>query len=114
LKFIRPRLLAGSVVSAAIVLTAATATMAPAAHASTRLGGISVQGACNNQWQESTAVLIANNVFGWRCKYQEGLGGGEVYYGSINLNQQCVYQYGNGAYAAYSDYNNPYSWSCYR
>jgi len=111
LMFIRRRLLAGSLASAAIAMAAATATMTPAAHASTRLGGVSVAGACANQWQDSTVALIANNVFGWKCQYWSTLG--PVYEG-INLTLQCSVQYGSGAYAAYSNYNNPYSWSCYR
>ena len=86
------------------------AVTAPA-HAASRLGGVSVAGACFNQWPGSEVVLLNHNVFGWKCRFWSSLG--PVYYG-VDLTQQCVAQYGSRAYAAYSDYNNPYSWSCYR
>jgi hypothetical protein len=90
-------------------LTFATATPAQAA---TQLGGVSVQGACNVQYPGTSAVVVANNVFGWRCRTYWS--GGPVDYSNINLSQQCRAQYGNGAYASYLDYNNAYSWRCYR
>jgi len=35
-----------------------------------RLGGVSVYGACQNQWPGFWQVaLIANNVYGWKCQF---------------------------------------------
>jgi hypothetical protein len=87
------------------------AAVSTPAQAATRLGGVSVAGACFNQWPGSEVALTSNNVFGWKCRFWGSQG--PLYFG-INLTQQCGVQYGGGAYAAYSNYNNPYSWSCYR
>ena len=32
----------------------------------------------------------------------------------IHMNDACRFQYGSGAWAAYDDWDDPYSWSCYR
>ena len=75
-------------------------------------------GACSNQlWiapSATRAVLVANNVTGWRCEYVGGVISWIWYTYNINLNQQCTVQYGPGAYARYTNYSNPYSWGCYR
>jgi hypothetical protein len=90
----------------------------PAHAAPTNLGGVSVVGACINQLNiapsAARAVLIANNISGWRCRYVGGVISVTYTWYNINLNSQCVVQYGNGAYASYSNFNDPYSWRCYR
>lgn len=72
------------------------------------LGGIDVQAACSHQFAGSKAVVANNNVYGWVCVSQDGAVHG------VNLNKQCAVQYGNGASATYSDFKNPYSWTCRR
>lgn len=68
-------------------------------------------GACANQWPGYWKVALINNtVYGWKCQFNSSLG--PVYEG-VNLNQQCNYQYGTST-AKYTNYNNPYSWGCYR
>lgn len=96
----------------AIAAAAVTVGVASSASAATRLGGVSVQQACNAQYPGTTAVVVANNVYGWRCKTYWS--GGPVYYTGIDLSRQCRAQYGSRAYANYTNYNNPYSWGCYR
>ena len=32
----------------------------------------------------------------------------------LNLNTECRREYGSLAHAAYDDFNNPYSWYCYK
>jgi hypothetical protein len=82
------------------------------AHAATRLGGVSMYSACVNQQPGSELALIANNAVSWKCRFWSSLG--PVYFG-IDVNKQCKKEYNNtNAYGAYSDYNNPYSWSCYK
>jgi hypothetical protein len=81
------------------------------AHA-VELGGVSIQGACNAQFPGTTADVVQNNVYGWRCKTYWS--GGPVYYSGIDLSRQCRAQYGSSASANYTNYNDPYSWRCYR
>ena len=83
------------------------------ASAASRLGGISVYSACEDQYPGSYAYrvfLVENNVFGWRCSFGNAPAGGA----GLDLNRQCRKQYGKPAYARYDDYNNPYSWYCSR
>jgi hypothetical protein len=94
-----------------LVGVASVVLSAVPAHAATRLGGVSMAAACQNQWPGSEVALIANNAVSWKCRFWSSLG--PVYYG-IDTSKQCRVQYGSSAYAAYSNYNDPYSWSCYR
>lgn len=98
----------------ALCITAASLVLGVAApaHATTELGSVSVQQACNVQFPGTTAVVVENNVYGWRCRIYWS--GGPVYYSGIDLSRQCRAQYGSSAYARYLDVNNPYSWRCYR
>lgn len=82
------------------------------AQAATDLGGVSVEAACDNQrGVATTARLVVNNVYGWRCALY--LGGTTGYY-SVDIARECRRVHGSSAYAAYSNYNNPYSWRCKR
>jgi len=93
------------------VFASLLAVAAPA-QAATDLGGVSVWSGCNAQWPGSETALIANNVYGWKCRFWSTLG--PVYF-DVDLSKQCKAQYNNTkAYAAYNDYNNPYSWRCRR
>jgi hypothetical protein len=100
---------------ASTILTAIAGTtmIAGPAYAATRLGGIDMQAACNNQYpgQGRLARVLTNNVYGWKCV----TGSVPVAPGDISTWQQCQVQYGanRGVYSKYADYNNPYSWSCY-
>jgi hypothetical protein len=75
--------------------------------AAMRRGGIDMNAACSRQYPGSSAVLLEQNAFGWRC------------YGSavirVDMNQACRDQYDNGsAFASYNnDFESPYSWACY-
>jgi hypothetical protein len=73
-------------------------------------GGIDINRWCQviSQGTER-AVLISNNVYGWRCQY--------TWYGlklySIDLNAACRYEYNrSNATAHFYNYSNPYSWYC--
>jgi hypothetical protein len=97
---------------AAIALALGVGGVATApAHASAMLGGVNVTRACTIQ-HLTGADLVAWNVYGWRCIYHGAYI--TVNWGGVNLNQECASEYGSGAYAGYLDYNNPYSWRCYR
>jgi hypothetical protein len=94
-----------------VVSLAPTMLFALPAHAASRLGGVSMAGACQNQWPGSDVVLLNNTVYGWKCRFWSSLG---PTYWDINVTKQCNDQYHkSNAYGAFSDYNNPYSWSCY-
>lgn len=103
--------IASSAIATATVAAGLTLGVTTQAHAA-ELGGVSVQGACNNQYPGTTAVVVANNVYGWRCRTYWS--GGQVDYSGIDLSRQCRAQYGSGASANYLNYNDPYSWRCYR
>jgi hypothetical protein len=82
------------------------------AQAATNLGGVSVEAACDNQrGAATTARLMRHDVHGWFCALY--IGGGVHYY-DVNLSQECRRVHGSSAYAAYLNYNDPYSWRCYR
>ncbi len=83
-------------------------------HAATYLGGVSVQAACDNQYGPgSTATVLQWNVMGWRCVFH---GGWNAYTPGVDLTKQCKREYKRytGVYANYTNFNNPYSWGCYR
>ena len=73
-------------------------------------GGINIDAWCKALYMgQSRAVLVANNVYGWRCQY--------LWYGlkrdGIDLNAACRYQYNRStATAHFYNYSNPYSWYC--
>lgn len=76
------------------------------------LGGVSIDRACYYQNGPGySVVLVSNNVTGWRCRYHGGWNFVDM---SVNLNQECRREYGNGAYATYLNFYNPYSWRCAR
>jgi hypothetical protein len=102
-------------ITLSVVLAAGAASVglaAPAALASVNGidGGIDMIAACAAQYPYVagvTAKLSAPNVYAWYCSSPSGIN-----VGGIDVQQQCVAQYGQGAYALYSDYNNAYSWYC--
>jgi len=87
---------------------------APSAAAATRLGGVDMQRACSVQWKDfgpTTAIVRdQHNAYSWGCRSNYN---GWVL-GGIDVNRQCVYQYGLGAYAGLGSSTNPYSWFCQR
>jgi hypothetical protein len=94
-----------------LAVSCATAIASPAS-AVTRVGGVSMQGACDNQYpgQGRLAKIRTWNVYGWKCV----TGVVPVADGDIDVWRQCRAQYGAAAYGGYGNYNDPYSWSCYR
>src|SRR5262245_3627351 len=102
-------------VVAAGMLTLATAAAGVAlaqepADAATRLGGVDVERVCQFDYGYHAYVAYWS-AYGWRCNPVPG----EPYYKGLDknadLNKACRLQYGAGAYATFSDVNNPYSWS---
>jgi hypothetical protein len=87
---------------------------APSATAATRLGGVDMQRACSVQWKHfgpvTAFVRDQRNAFSWTCKSNYT----GVIVGGIDVNRQCVDQYGRGAYAGLGSTSNPYSWYCQR
>lgn len=97
---------------AAIVIGLGVLGFQAPVQAATNLGGVSVEAACDNQrGTASTARVVVNNVHGWRCALF--LGGTTGYY-SVDISRECRRVHGSSAYAAYLNYNDPYSWRCYR
>ena len=99
-------LLGVAAVSAALVAPAADQ-----ASASTRLGGVDMQRACDTQYPGfglAARVLDQHNAYSWRCVAPWDNTRG------IDVNRACANQYGGGAYAGLGDSRNPYSWYCQR
>jgi len=83
-------------------------TAAKPAQAAT--GGINIDAYCKASYMGTArAILVANNVYGWRCQYTwYGL---KIY--GIDLNAACRWQYGRSwATSHFNNYSNPYSWYC--
>jgi hypothetical protein len=98
---------------AALALTAgaSVASVAPA-HAATTLGGVSVWNACVYQnGTPSSLTIQPYNVMGWKCVYNGGWNSIQL---GVDLNKECRREYGSAAYASYTNWNDPYSWRCYR
>jgi hypothetical protein len=92
---------------AALGLSLATAATASAA----TLGGVDMQRACNEQnpgMGLAAVVTDAHNAYSWRCRAPWGYSVG------IDVNRECVSQYGGGAYGIAQNPSNPYSWVCVR
>ena len=79
----------------------------------TGLGGIDLDAQCRRRHGSSAFAVLLQPVispgaaYAWRC-----FAGGV--YNDIDMQLFCRWQYGNAsAFAAYGDFNNAYSWSCY-
>lgn len=111
------------------------ALSAKEASAATRLGGLDLEGYCKKKYSTSgpmfsavgTAGLKEHNAGGWRCfvmttsLYPKATWPPsccdivrKTHEYSINTNDVCQRQYGGGAWAETHNWNDPYSWSCYR
>ena len=74
-------------------------------------GGVDITGWCRKYYnsQAFNAVVIANNVYGWRCQYGSDYGTRL----NVDMNAACAFTYpAHPGWATYSNYNNPYSWIC--
>ncbi len=77
------------------------------AEARTYFGGVDLNSYCRARWRNSSATLVAQNAWGWRCAV-----GASRY--SIDVTQACREQHRNTALVAEtSNPNSPYSWGCY-
>ncbi|NOK61744.1 MAG: hypothetical protein GFH27_549281n135 [Chloroflexi bacterium AL-W] len=81
-------------------------------YAATDVGGMDLYTYCqvHHKWgAPQTAVLVAPfNAYAWRCRdWTGGLN-------SIHVNHVCAWQYGHGAWASTSNWEDPYSWRCYK
>lgn len=93
-----------------VLLAGILATSAPAS-ASSYLGGVDMQRACDTQNPAMglrAVVKDQHNAYSWRCVSPWGYSVG------IDVNRECVTQYGGGAYAGLWNWQNPYSWFCQR
>lgn len=98
----------------AILLLASSVTVlgaTPSQAAGQNLGGLSVQTACNAYKPGSTARVAVNNVTGWRCSKAWTA---DMQVGTYLMSFACLQKYGGKVRADYENYNNPYSWRCYR
>lgn len=121
---------------ALVMMIGAFAATGEQASAATRVGGLDIQGWCESKyftWSINyvtvvKAALDGHNVDGWRCRVATGkvypnTGWGsnatyehvvDGYVYSVDMDDVCRRQYGSRAFARYSNWNDPYSWSCYR
>lgn len=105
-----------SVAAAALTLGGLSVT-APQAQAAT-LGGLNLDRYCRATTPNMGSwVWIQNppNVYKWRCSYRwYNAGIPYTYTVGMDMNRACRWTYGGNAYAGYLNYNDPYSWRCYR
>jgi hypothetical protein len=73
-------------------------------------GGVDITGWCRQYYNSGNfnAVLVAYNVYGWRCQYGSDTGTRL----NVDMNAACARQYGNPGTAGFRNYNDPYSWYC--
>jgi len=94
----------------AAVLLALGVPVAAAGSASAG-GGVNISGWCQQYYSSGYfhGVVVANNVYGWRCQYGSDVGTRL----NVDMNAACAYSYpGHPGSARYSNYSNPYSWYC--
>ena len=97
-----------------LAIAAVLAGPASPAAAATRLGGVDMQRACTVQWANygpTTAIVLdQHNAYSWKCRsnYTGYILGG------VDVNEECVLQYGSGAYSGLGSSTDPYSWYCQR
>ncbi len=93
--------------------------------ATTELGGMNLNNYCNWKYGGHATLLLwpNRNAWGWRCTGPESWGLGISIPPSLTLTgvtyeiwtpDVCVFQYGEGAWSATSNWRDPYSWKCYR
>lgn len=96
-------------------LVAGTLSASAPASASTYLGGVDMQRACSVQYPLfglRSVVVNPNDAYSWRCAQLPWWPWGYTY--GIDVNRECVTQYGPGAYAGLWNRYNPYTWFCQR
>jgi hypothetical protein len=84
---------------------------AASANAATILGGVSMQHACDVQYPGyglSAVVTNQHSAYSWRCTSPWGYSGG------ISVAQECLAEYGGGAFPVVLNQYDPYSWRCER
>ncbi|HAG80102.1 MAG TPA: hypothetical protein DCL61_02800 [Cyanobacteria bacterium UBA12227] len=64
---------------------------------------------CPKKYPTSTAVLVNNNVTGWKCRITNSYRSTD--YG-IDVGDACLKAYGYYKPHGYGNFNNPYSWFC--
>ena len=108
----RRRLITLSVTLAAAAGLAGLAAPAALAAPAGIDGGVNMDLACMLQYPGQDAIATTNggqDVYSWICF---GELGHASTLGGINVDEACVYQYGPGAVALFSDYGDAYSWYC--
>jgi hypothetical protein len=84
-----------------------------AASVSTYLGSVDRQRACNTQypsgWGLCAEVLDQRDAYSWRCGAPWNHSGYD-----IDVNRECVVQFGSDASSGLRDARNPYSSFCQR
>jgi hypothetical protein len=101
-----------TIAALAIALGAGFGAAPAASAASTYLGGVDMQRACDTQypgWGLRAEVIDQHNAYSWRCTVPWDRSS----YG-IDVNRECALQYDRSAYSGLRDAHNPYSWFCQR
>jgi hypothetical protein len=96
-------------------LAAGTLAASAPASASTYLGGVNMQQACAVQYPGfGLRAVVQNqyNAYSWKCAQLPWWPWGHAV--GIDVNRECVTQYGPGAHAGLWNSYNPYTWFCQR
>lgn len=104
-----------SALSAGLTLVAAAVVAfgvaGPAAAVTgTRVSGVDISQACLEQNGPGFSVVHGSDVMSWRCRYSGGWNYVDL---GVNLNTWCA-THKAGSHADYTNFNDPYSWGCYR
>ncbi|MEV7801544.1 NlpC/P60 family protein [Microbispora sp. NPDC088329] len=93
---------------AALALGGTMSAASPASAAGSRLGGVDMQRACDNQYPGKglrAVVLDRADAYSWTCS-------GGTFRGGIEITTECAAEYGQGAYAGLGNRRDPFSWYC--
>jgi hypothetical protein len=113
-RFRAPGIVRRAVTSAAVfvLMTAGLLAGSAPASASTVLGGVDMQRACNTQYYDAfhfrAVVLDQHDAYSWRCVKDSDTSNG------IDVDRACAIQYGSSARAGLTFWWDPYSWYCLR
>ena len=77
----------------------------------TKISGISISSACRNQYGwDDVELRPPYDVMSWKCRFA----GSVVVYKGVNLDRFYCKKNWPGSHADYTNFNDPYSWGCYK
>lgn len=94
------KIIIGLIIGTIVVISGATSAFAARAYIN------DLQKVCTWQYSGSTAILIGNTVYDWRCELTNGQ------QKSLSIYWYCVSKYGSNANTSFDSQYLPYSWYC--